>query len=111
MAAAPEIVWSVIRKNSSFKRSNGFSAEPVNVLNKHSYKYSGAVQPSVSIVDAGKGAFVAVNTTTKTNKPIKAKNVTNVKKGVARGTNAVNKVCEMLASGWAGDFGAPCVTH
>eukprot|EP00775_Hariotina_reticulata_P003786 gene3787-4045_t len=43
--AAPQLLWEVVKGHSSFvkKNLNGtiFSAEPFNLYNKHSYKYSG----------------------------------------------------------------------
>jgi large subunit ribosomal protein L28e len=43
--AAPQLLWEVVKGHSSYlkKNLNGtiFSAEPFNLYNKHSYKYSG----------------------------------------------------------------------
>jgi hypothetical protein len=43
--AAPQLLWEIVKGHNSFLRKNLngaiFSAEPGNLYNKHSYKYSG----------------------------------------------------------------------
>jgi large subunit ribosomal protein L28e len=43
--AAPQLLWEIVKGHNSFVRKNlngaVFSAEPGNLYNKHSYKYSG----------------------------------------------------------------------
>ena len=43
--AAPQLRWEIVKGHNSFVRKNlngaVFSAEPGNLYNKHSYKYSG----------------------------------------------------------------------
>merc|ERR1712110_1340502 len=44
MSASSDVVWGIIRKNSSFLVKRNFlelSSEPGNLMNKNSFKYSG----------------------------------------------------------------------
>ena len=54
-----ELTWQLIRKHNSFiRRRDGatFSAEPNNLTNKHSFKYSGLANSSVVGVDFNRDA-------------------------------------------------------
>lgn len=55
-----DLLWAITRNNSSFivKRGVGnerviFSREPLNLVNKHSHKYSGLVNEKVRISIGG----------------------------------------------------------
>lgn len=57
-----DLLWAITRNNSSFivKRGVGngrviFSREPLNLVNKHSHKYSGLVNEKVRIALGGMG--------------------------------------------------------
>merc|ERR1711890_167304 len=59
MSASSDVVWGVIRKNSSFLVKRNFlelSSEPGNLMNKNSFKYSGLANAEVvDIQDDEKG--------------------------------------------------------
>merc|ERR1712070_129902 len=59
MSASSDVVWGIIRKNSSFLVKRNFlelSSEPGNLMNKNSFKYSGlANAEAVDIQDNEKG--------------------------------------------------------
>merc|ERR1712134_63205 len=59
MAASSDVVWGIIRKNSSFLVKRNFlelSSEPGNLMNKNSFKFSGlANAEAVDIQDNEKG--------------------------------------------------------
>merc|ERR1712054_394016 len=59
MSASSDVVWGIIRKNSSFlvKRNMlQLSSEPGNLMNKNSFKYSGLANlETVDIQDNEKG--------------------------------------------------------
>merc|ERR1711990_1081907 len=59
MSASSDVVWGIIRKNSSFLVKRNFlelSSEPGNLMNKNSFKYSGlANTESVDVQDNTKG--------------------------------------------------------
>jgi len=55
--ASADVQWQLLRNNHSFlvkRDGHVFSAEPLNLANKHSYKYSGLVNPKVVGVVASK---------------------------------------------------------
>jgi hypothetical protein len=57
--ASSELVWQVVKGNNAFLRKGKkhdpiFSAEPGNLYNKHSYKFSGAPsQPRAGALTTG----------------------------------------------------------
>ncbi|KAI7842121.1 hypothetical protein COHA_004314 [Chlorella ohadii] len=58
-----QLVWELVKKNNAFIRKSVnhtvFSAEPGNVANKHSYKYSGLANRGATVdVAAAEGAVV-----------------------------------------------------
>merc|ERR1711988_1943548 len=59
MSASSDVVWGIIRKNSSFlvKRNMlELSSEPGNLMNKNSFKYSGLANlETVDVADNTKG--------------------------------------------------------
>merc|ERR1719198_1033927 len=81
------LVWGLINKNNSFKRTYKkqgvhFSAEPGNLANKHSFKYSTLANKAVIGIEATKGG---AQLTLKT-APAKGLYKANLTKGVR--TNA-----------------------
>merc|ERR1711988_1954551 len=59
MSASSDVVWGIIRKNSSFLVKRNLlelSSEPGNLMNKNSFKYSGlANAETVDVADNTKG--------------------------------------------------------
>jgi len=54
---SPEVQWQLIRNNHSFlvkRDGHSFSSEPLNLTNKHSFKFSGLVNSKVVGIVAGK---------------------------------------------------------
>ena len=55
--AAPQLVWEIVKGHNSFLRKNlnglTFSAEPGNLYNKNSYKYSGEYSPHAQLPMTG----------------------------------------------------------
>ena len=63
---SPELIWAATKKRSSFLvKRNGLqlSAEPGNLMNANSFKFSGLANPkTVDVRQAGKGAVVVLKT-------------------------------------------------
>jgi Ribosomal L28e protein family len=95
-----ELVWDIVRRESSFVRKFGnveLSAEPLNVVGKNSYKHSGLSQSKavgVAVVSVkGKGDKVRLlKKAGASNKPNKATVVTYLTHGRPRAGKAVNAV-------------------
>jgi large subunit ribosomal protein L28e len=95
-----ELVWDIVRRESSFVRKFGgveLSAEPLNVVGKNSFKHSGLAQSKavgVSVVSVkGKGDKIRLlKKAGKSNKPSKATVVTYLTHGRPRAGKAVNAV-------------------
>lgn len=64
--ASPDLIWLIIKDNSSFLvKRNGvqFSREPNNLTNKNSFKYSGlANTKAIGVSASGKGVAVSIKT-------------------------------------------------
>ena len=86
------LVWGLINKNNSFKRTYKkqgvhFSAEPGNLANKHSFKYSTLANKAVIGIEATKGgAQLTLKTAAAKKSPAKGLYKANLTKGVR--TNA-----------------------
>ncbi|KAI9498797.1 ribosomal L28e/Mak16 [Zychaea mexicana] len=101
-----ELVWALVKNNNSFlvKRSNvQFSAEPGNLTNLNTFKYSGIANgKTVDIRGAGRGVQVTTKIVKKANTPVKALNKTVVTKS-RRGT--AKSVANLIAkSGYRADL-------
>ncbi|KAI9483759.1 MAG: ribosomal protein L28e [Benjaminiella poitrasii] len=73
-----ELVWAIIKNNNSFlvkRQGVQFSAEPSNLKNVNSFKYSGlANYKSVSILPVARGVRVTTRKANKQNVPAKSAN-------------------------------------
>merc|ERR1712017_28821 len=73
MSASSDVVWGIIRKNSSFLVKRNFlelSSEPGNLMNKNSFKYSGLANAEVvDIQDDEKGITFARKNKKNANQP------------------------------------------
>mmetsp|Transcript_5748 Transcript_5748/g.9968 ORF Transcript_5748/g.9968 Transcript_5748/m.9968 type:complete len:148 (-) Transcript_5748:231-674(-) len=93
------VVWNIVRRESCFIKKNqglSLSAEPLNITNLNSYKYSGLAQDravGVATVSTKKGDRLQLRSLTKhTNKPTKAVSVTGLTHGRERARKAIHKV-------------------
>merc|ERR1712216_331144 len=63
--ASSDLIWALTRKSNAFlKKRNGMTltSEPNNLMNKHSFKYSGlANQEAVGIEDNTRGITLKIN--------------------------------------------------
>lgn len=90
-----ELVWDIVRRESSYLRKfNGIelSAEPLNLLAKNSFKYSGLAQTkSLGVtVQTVKGKGDKIKALAKSAKGVTATNLTH---GRTRAGKAINAVC------------------
>lgn len=90
-----DLIWSLTRSNSSFMvKRNGIilSREPGNLMNKHSFKYSGiAPAKTISIQKGSKG--IIVKTKTKNSlKPVKSLNTSTIYKPARSTSKAVKGI-------------------
>mmetsp|Transcript_2333 Transcript_2333/g.2980 ORF Transcript_2333/g.2980 Transcript_2333/m.2980 type:complete len:139 (-) Transcript_2333:1361-1777(-) len=96
-----DLIWACLRNNSSFLRKQKgnktfLSAEPGNVRNVHSFKYSGlANSKSISVNVTENGAELVKKSSTK-NKPAKMSAKISLKN--ARGPARNNKTIEAAVS-------------
>ncbi|KAJ5302045.1 hypothetical protein PENANT_c008G10416 [Penicillium antarcticum] len=91
-----DLVWQITRNQNSYlvKRNSGggtqFSRDPLNVLNKHSYKYAGyANNKAIGVQGTENG--VAVTTKKPTNPQQPAKNIVTVTYGPSTATRKIYK--------------------
>eukprot|EP00879_Flechtneria_rotunda_P012618 GHRR01013176.1.p1 GENE.GHRR01013176.1~~GHRR01013176.1.p1 ORF type:complete len:131 (-),score=51.76 GHRR01013176.1:50-442(-) len=95
--AAPQLLWEVVKGHNSFVRKNlhgrVFSAEPGNLYNKHSYKYSGiANNKAVDVSFEGDALKVSKKRSKTANKPSQAVATAVFKtKNARRSLNSVAK--------------------
>ncbi|ETS65387.1 hypothetical protein PaG_00121 [Moesziomyces aphidis] len=91
--ASQDLQWLLVRNNSSFivkQKGLGriFSREPRNLVQLHSYKYSGVVNAKAVGIEAaksGKGIVLTTKNSKKTPFSIKStKNASTIKKGGSR---------------------------
>merc|ERR1711907_449703 len=88
MATSPDLVWALTRKTNCFlKKRNGLmlTSEPNNLMNKHSFKFSGlANDEAVGVDDNTRG--IVLNLKNKKSATQPKKNVANIplKKGGMR---------------------------
>lgn len=90
-----DLIWGLTRSNSSFMvKRNGIilSREPGNLMNKHSFKYSGlAPAKTISIQSGNKG--IVVSTKTKQSlKPAKSQNSSTIYKPARSTAKAVKGI-------------------
>eukprot|EP01097_Dermamoeba_algensis_P000502 TRINITY_DN1175_c0_g1_i1.p1 TRINITY_DN1175_c0_g1~~TRINITY_DN1175_c0_g1_i1.p1 ORF type:complete len:160 (+),score=42.83 TRINITY_DN1175_c0_g1_i1:111-590(+) len=73
MAASPDAVWQIIRKNSSFlvkRNGHAFNSDPANLTNWNSFRQSGLTQKkAVKITPTEKGVVLATKISGKSRKP------------------------------------------
>merc|ERR1712141_347917 len=90
-AASSDLQWLCVRNTSSFlKKSNGatFTAEPNNLLNRNSFKYSGLVnKKSIGVVEDKAGCAIVYGKLT--NKPAKNTVSQTFTKDVRRAAKAI----------------------
>merc|ERR1711990_411787 len=91
-----DLVWACLRKNSSFlvksKKYGGvrFTTEPGNLMNKHSYKYSGlANSRAIGVEEAERGVVLTVKSTSNARKPAKLFAKKNLKRNVRRAAQSI----------------------
>ncbi|TKY88565.1 hypothetical protein EX895_002554 [Sporisorium graminicola] len=96
--ASQDLQWLLVRNNSSFlvkQKGLGriFSREPRNLVQLHSYKYSGVVNSKAVGIEApksGKGVVLTTKNAKQGSSAIKAtKNTTTIKRGGGRRTAGV----------------------
>lgn len=67
-----DLIWQLVRNNNSFLvKRNGvsLSREPGNLLNKHSFKYSGLLKKTVGVSQVGTSVEISTKIARKTRKP------------------------------------------
>eukprot|EP00882_Tetradesmus_deserticola_P000386 GHRQ01000424.1.p1 GENE.GHRQ01000424.1~~GHRQ01000424.1.p1 ORF type:complete len:130 (+),score=65.26 GHRQ01000424.1:116-505(+) len=110
--AAPQFIWELVKGHNSFLRKNLhgkiFSAEPGNLYNKHSYKYSGlANAKTVDIRAEGDAIKVSKKRSKCVNQPAKS-----VAAGVSKksGRRVLRSVAKEVA-GYRPDLKAAAVAR
>lgn len=105
-----ELQWELIRNHNSFMvRRSGvtFSTEPANLVKKHSFKYSGLIQPSVEVSIHPNGGVQLVRRR-KTSSPTKVRESytkPTVIKRTATGPNRVQGIAnDMQSTGYRLDL-------
>ncbi|KAG2209207.1 ribosomal protein L28e [Mucor mucedo] len=95
-----DLVWAIIKNNNSFlvKRQNvQFSAEPANLKNVNSFKYSGlANYKTVTILPAARGVRVTLRKANKEQSPKKSANSIVIAKS---GRKTSKSVANLIARG------------
>ncbi|GLC35065.1 hypothetical protein PLESTB_000550600 [Pleodorina starrii] len=91
-----QLVWEVVKGHNSFMRKAAkgivFSAEPGNLYNKHSYKFSGLANTKVVAIDAeGDAVKFAVGRVKTAQQPKKAKHSVLIKTDGRKVLKAVGK--------------------
>mmetsp|Transcript_43078 Transcript_43078/g.102283 ORF Transcript_43078/g.102283 Transcript_43078/m.102283 type:complete len:135 (-) Transcript_43078:58-462(-) len=101
MAAAPDqLLWQLVKRNNAFLRKNlnnqYFSAEPGNLYNRHSYKYSGlANSKTVDLAPADSAVVLTKSKPTKgKGKPAKSAYSNTMKRDVRRMMKTVGREVE-----------------
>ncbi len=70
-----DLIWGLTRSNSSFMiKRNGIilSKEPGNLMNKHSFKYSGLAPSRTICITSGQKGIILTQKTKNSNKPCKS---------------------------------------
>ncbi|KAG2202489.1 ribosomal protein L28e [Mucor mucedo] len=95
-----DLVWAIIKNNNSFlvKRQNvQFSAEPANLKNVNSFKYSGlANYKTVTILPAARGVRVTLRKANKEQSPKKSANTVVIAKS---GRKTSKSIANLIARG------------
>lgn len=95
ISMSSEVVWSVIRKSSSFARSsNGttFSAESNNMFNRHSFRDSGLVKGNAAGVELINGKPTLTRRhAKKANRPASAVTKVGLSQGLVKGNVVITK--------------------
>ncbi|GLI70749.1 hypothetical protein VaNZ11_015776, partial [Volvox africanus] len=91
-----QLVWEVLKNHNSFIRKSVkglvFSAEPGNLYNKHSYKFSGLANTKVVDIQAeGDNVKFSVGRTKTAHQPTKSKHSVIIKKDGRAVLKAVGK--------------------
>merc|ERR1712094_102803 len=97
MSASSDVVWGIIRKNSSFlvKRFLELSSEPGNLMNKNSFKYSGlANAEAVDIQDNEKGITFSRKNKKNANQPKRNNVSVDLKKDFRKVAKTIMKKTE-----------------
>merc|ERR1711898_14815 len=85
MSASSDVVWGIIRKNSSFLVKRNFlqlSSEPGNLMNKNSFKFSGlANHESLDVQDNTKGISFSKKNSKNRSQPKRNLVTVDLKKG------------------------------
>merc|ERR1712224_291513 len=85
MSASSDVVWGIIRKNSSFLVKRNFlelSSEPGNLMNKNSFKYSGlANDEALDVQDNTKGISFSKKNSKNRSQPKRNLVTVDLKKG------------------------------
>ncbi|KAI9144926.1 ribosomal protein L28 [Paraphysoderma sedebokerense] len=93
-----ELIWQLVRNNNAFLvKKNGvqFSAEPNNLTNKNSFKYSGLANPkTVGVVATAdkRGVTFTTKKTTSSNKPAKMFATVSFTRGTRRSVRSANGI-------------------
>merc|ERR1712146_331717 len=98
MSASSDVVWGIIRKNSSFLVKRNFlelSSEPGNLMNKNSFKYSGlANAEAVDIQDNEKGITFSRKNKKNANQPKRNNVSVDLKKDFRKVAKTIMKKTE-----------------
>eukprot|EP00877_Chromochloris_zofingiensis_P010742 jgi/Chrzof1/5921/Cz16g20220.t1 len=94
--APSTLVWELVKHNNAFLRKNmhntWFSAEPGNLYNKHSYKYSGiANDKTVDVSAEGDAVKITKARSKNAQKPAAARHAVVSKKNARRALKSVAK--------------------